>query len=271
VTPIEIVQEALKEDLPNGDLTIDSLGLTEHKGRAKLVAREDLILSGQEFFSIAINLLNQENQIQWQFNDGDWILKNQTVATISGNLISLLKTERVGLSFLGHFSGIATFTYCFVRQTEGFQCKILDTYETLPLLKQWEKKAVRDGGVRNHPLNLSSTLLIRENHIRLTDGLPKAVEQIRTQTNKPIEVECHTLEEVETATRLSVQRVLLNGMDNETIKLAMEKIPTHIKVIVSGNMSIERIPSIAELGVHYISVGAITHSAPRADFSLLFE
>ena len=250
MTLIEIVQKALKEDLPKGDLTTDALGWTERKGLAQLIAKEDLILSGQEFFAASMHQLDSENQIQWQFKDGDLVLKEQTVATISGNLIPILKAERVGLNFLGHFSGIATFTRCFVYNTEGTKCKILDTPKSLPLFRQWERKAVRDGSGYNHRMNLSTSILIKENHIRLAGGLTNAVGQIRVRMKETIEVECRTLEEVETAIHLKVPRILLDNMDNETIKSAMEKIPAGVEVGASGNISVERIQSVAQLGVH---------------------
>ena len=271
MTLVEIVQTALREDLPDGDLTTDSLGLPEKLGRAQLVAKEDLVLSGQEFFSTAMAELDPKIQIQWQFQDGDMVLAGQTVATLSGNLLPILKAERVGLNFLGHFSGIATLTRCFVGHTEGTDCKILDTRKTLPLYRQWEKKAVRDGRGHNHRMNLSDAILIKENHIRLAGGLAKAVDQIRSRTEKAIEVECSNLEEVITASNLRVQRILLDNMDDQKLQAAIDKIPATIKIEVSGNMHLERISTVAQMGVHYISVGAITHSAPCADFSLLFE
>ncbi|MCB0366377.1 MAG: carboxylating nicotinate-nucleotide diphosphorylase [Bdellovibrionaceae bacterium] len=267
----EIVRAALREDLPDGDLTTDNLGIKEKYGRALLMAKEDLVLSGKEFFATTVHELDEGCQVQWQFDDGDFVLNGQTVATISGNLISVIKAERVGLNFLGHFSGIATYTRCFADQTKDTKCRILDTRKTLPLYREWEKKAVRDGRGHNHRMNLSDAVLIKENHIRLAGGMRQAIEQIRSHVAKPIEVECTNLDEVQMAVNLKVQRILLDNMNDEEITEALKKIPGSISVEASGNMSLDRVGSVAMLGVHDISVGALTHSAPCADFSLLFD
>ncbi|MCB0384730.1 MAG: carboxylating nicotinate-nucleotide diphosphorylase [Bdellovibrionales bacterium] len=267
----EIVRAALREDLPEGDLTTDNLGVDVKHGRALLMAKEDLVLSGAEFFTTTLQALDPASQIQWQFSDGDVVLKGQTVATISGNLVPIIKAERVGLNFLGHFSGIATYTRCFADRMEDSGCRILDTRKTLPLYREWEKKAVRDGKGHNHRMNLSDAILIKENHIRLAGGIRQAVEQIRSNIAKPIEVECSSIDEVQQAVHLKVHRILLDNMTNEEISEALKKIPASIFVEASGNMSLERVGSVAKLGVHDISVGALTHSAPCADFSLLFD
>lgn len=270
-TITELIHAALDEDLPLGDLTTDSLGISTRNGRARLVAKEDLVVSGQEFFSQTMLTLNPDLQIHWHYQDSDFVLKGQTVATLAGDLIPVLKGERVALNFLGHFSGIATYTRCFVREVEGHSTQILDTRKTLPLYRKWEKRAVLDGQGTNHRMNLSDAILIKENHLRLAGGIQQAVQQIRAKTDKPIEVECSNPEEVNQAVTLGVQRILLDNMNNEMIQSVRERIPQTIAVEASGNMSIKRVKSVAQLGVDFISVGALTHSAPCADFSLLFD
>ncbi|MCC7403541.1 MAG: carboxylating nicotinate-nucleotide diphosphorylase [Bdellovibrionales bacterium] len=271
MTIAEMVKSALREDLPDGDITTDSLGMPEKFGRALLKAKEDLVLSGRDFFTETFAAVDPKLQVKWHFANGDLILSGQTVATITGNLINALKAERVGLNFLGHFSGIATYTRCFVDQVKATRCRILDTRKTLPLYREWEKQAVRDGQGHNHRMNLSDAILIKENHIRIAGGIKAAVVLIRAQTTKPIEVECSTLEEIHEAVNLRVDRILLDNMNNDLIAAAMRIIPATVKVEASGNMSIERVAGVAQLGVHDISVGALTHSAPCADFSLLFD
>jgi nicotinate-nucleotide pyrophosphorylase (carboxylating) len=271
VTAIELIRASLKEDIPAGDITTDSLGIKEKLGRARLVAKEDLVLSGRDFFAATMKEMNSELMIHWQYDEGAFVLSGQTLASITGNLLPVLQAERVALNFLGHFSGIATYTRCFVKEVEGTHCQILDTRKTLPLYRAWEKQAVLHGRGHNHRMSLSEAVLIKENHIRVAGGLREAITRTREKTSKPIEIECCTLDEVLVAASMGVQRILLDNMSNDLMRVALEKIPKSIEVEASGNMSLERVKSVAELGVDFISVGAITHSAPCADFSLQFD
>lgn len=271
MTAIELIRASLKEDIPAGDITTDSLGIKEKLGRARLVAKEDLVLSGRDFFAATMKEMNSELMIHWQYDEGAFVLSGQTLASITGNLLPVLQAERVALNFLGHFSGIATYTRCFVKEVEGTHCQILDTRKTLPLYRAWEKQAVLHGRGHNHRMSLSEAVLIKENHIRVAGGLREAITRTREKTSKPIEIECCTIEEVLVAASMGVQRILLDNMSNDLMRVALEKIPKSIEVEASGNMSLERVKSVAELGVDFISVGAITHSAPCADFSLQFD
>ncbi len=271
----DLVGQALKEDLPHGDLTTDNLGLESRRGRARLIAKEDLVLSGREAFQMSFLHLDPECQIQWQFDDGAFVLNSQTVAVLSGQLSALLKAERVALNFIGRLSGIASLTRCFVEQVKHTPCKILDTRKTTPLLRSLEKQAVRHGQGHNHRLSLSQAVLLKDNHIAACGGLSQAVNKIRQSFPGPIEVECAQLEQVDEAiqlaTKLKVERILLDNMDNDTLRKALEKIPRRIETEASGNMTIDRVKEVAEMGVDSISVGALTHSAPCADFSLEFD
>jgi len=267
----ELIQKAFAEDLPSGDLTTDNLNLGVCAGRAKLIAKEDLILSGRDLFQACVHHLDPSAEIKWQFKEGDLILDRQIVAALSGDLTKLLKAERVALNFLGHLSGIATLTRCYVDAARGTRCKILDTRKTTPLLRRLEKAAVRCGGGFNHRMNLSSAVLIKENHICAAGGLTKAVAEIRSRFSGMIEVECRTLEEVDLAVQERVSRILLDNMSTEEMREARQRIPAIIEVEASGNMTLNRIAEVAALGIDFISVGALTHSAPCADFSLLFE
>jgi nicotinate-nucleotide pyrophosphorylase (carboxylating) len=267
----ELIDKAIKEDIPQGDATTDALGLKEKVGRARLIAKEDLVLSGSEIFNRVMARLEPNVEINWIFKDGDFILRGQAVAALRGNLVQILKAERVALNFLGHLSGVATLTRCFVKEIEHTRCRILDTRKTTPLYRALEKKAVTHGGGMNHRMNLSEAILIKENHQAMAGGLKAAVEKTRKSTHSAIEIEVRTLAEVEAAVKLNVERILLDNMNDELLKAAVKIIPASIKIEASGNMTLDRVRRVAEAGVDYISVGALTHSAPCADLSLLFE
>jgi nicotinate-nucleotide pyrophosphorylase (carboxylating) len=267
----ERLRLAFQEDLPTGDLTTDTLFSEPHPGRARLVAKEDLVLSHQQLFEKAILFLAPKTTFKWEFDDGDFILEKQTVCVLQGDLVQILRAERVALNFLGCLCGIATLTRCFVNQIKDTECKLLDTRKTTPLLRDLEKAAVLNGGGTNHRMNLSDAILIKENHIRAAGGIRAAVTKINAKIKLPIEVECSTISEVKEAVSLRVQRILLDNMSNATMAEAVALVPAVIETEASGNITLERVKSVAELGVTYISVGAITHSAPCADLSLLFE
>lgn len=267
----DLIELAYQEDLPEGDVTTDSLNLTGRLATSKLIAKQDLVLSGSELFSLCFQNRDPESTIKWFFKDSEVVLKGQTVATIRAGNLQTLCAERVALNFLGHLSGIATMTKHFVRATEGTSCKILDTRKTRPLYRALEKQAVRDGGGVNHRMNLSDKVMLKENHLELAGGLEKAVQLLLQQNHSFIEVECKNISEVESCVELGIQRILLDNMSNHEMKEALAKIPPTIESEASGNMNLERIEEVAKLGVDYISVGALTHSAPVADFSLLTE
>jgi len=271
MTLMDLIQAALREDMPRGDLTTDSMALAPRFGQARLVAKEDLVLSGTLPFEQTMLALDPGAKVQWHFKEGDAVLNKQIVCHISGDLIQILKAERVALNFVGHLSGIATLTRRYVQEVQHTPCKILDTRKTLPGYRDLEKRAVSHGGGHNHRYNLSDAILIKDNHILVAGGLSKAVQRIREHTREPVEVECSNLDEVREAVLMKVERVLLDNMNNDLTRQALELIPDEIAVEASGNMSVTRVRSVAELGVDFISVGAITHSAPTADISLLFD
>jgi nicotinate-nucleotide pyrophosphorylase (carboxylating) len=267
----ELIKAALKEDMPKGDITTESLALLPRPGRARLIAKEDLVLSGTGPFEQAMNALDQQARVQWHFEEGQLALKKQILCTIHGDLIQILKAERIALNFLGHLSGIATLTRCFVQKIAHTKTQILDTRKTLPGYRELEKRAVVHGGGHNHRFNLSEAILVKDNHIAIMGGIQNAVERIRQHTDKVIEVEARTIQEVKDAVSVNVQRILLDNMNNEILKEALALIPSTIETEASGNMNLERVAAVAELGVGFISVGALTHSAPSADVSLMFD
>lgn len=271
MTTIELIRAALKEDMPLGDITTESLAVKPRPGEATLKAKEDLVLSGANVFEETILFLEPQARVKWQFNEGDIIYKGQIICSIEGDLLQILKAERVALNFLGQLSGIASFTRKFVKAVEGTKTRILDTRKTTPLLRQLEKRAVQHGGGTNHRFNLSEALLLKDNHISLMGSITAAVQRTRQNCDLPIEVEASNLEQVKECVALKVQRILLDNMTNEMTAEALKLIPPPIQTEASGNMSLQRVRSVAELGVDFISVGALTHSAACADISLLFD
>ncbi|MBX3022163.1 MAG: carboxylating nicotinate-nucleotide diphosphorylase [Bdellovibrionales bacterium] len=269
--PGELIAQAYAEDMPHGDMTTDNLGLNARIGRAKLLAKEDLVLAGRHLFQDCIHHIDKEAELQWLFKDGDLVLNQQAVCWIKGDLLKLLKAERVALNFLGRLSGVATLTRCFVQETRGTKCKILDTRKTTPLLRALEKQAVIAGGGHNHRMGLSDAILIKENHIRAAGSIAAAMSAIRGRTSAPIEIEVRTLNEVDMAVKERAARILLDNMSSSEMRQARARIPAFIQTEASGNMTVERIREVAEIGIDYISVGALTHSAPCADLSLMFE
>jgi nicotinate-nucleotide pyrophosphorylase (carboxylating) len=267
----ELIRAAIREDMPQGDVTTESLALKARIGRARLKAKEDIVLSGAMAFEQSMLSLEPTCRVKWHFEEGDEILKNQIICTIEGDLVQILKAERVALNFLGHLSGIATLTRKFVKQVEHTKTKILDTRKTTPAFRDLEKKAVVHGHGVNHRMSLSTAILVKDNHISVMGGITKAVERIRQYSQLPVEVEASTLEQVKEAVALKVNRILLDNMNNDLLKQAVAIIPADIATEASGNMNLERVRSVAELGVTFISVGALTHSAPCADVSLVFQ
>lgn len=271
MTTAELIKAALKEDMPSGDVTTESLAVKPRSGEAVLKAKADLVLSGNPVFEQTIQFLEPNAKLKWLFEEGDFVYQGQNICSIEGNLIQILKAERVALNFLGKLSGIATHTRRFVKAVEGTRARILDTRKTTPLFRELEKKAVTHGGGVNHRFNLSDAVLIKDNHISLAGSITLAVERIRSNCDLKIEVEAANLDQVKECVSLNVDRILLDNMNNDLLAQALKLIPSSIKTEASGNMSLERVKSVAELNVDFISVGALTHSAPTADISLLFD
>lgn len=272
----ELIRFALAEDMPQRkDITSDILAQTlaakRKFGIAKLKAKQNLTLSAMQLFEDTMLAEDPSIKLMWQFKDSQKVSNGQNVCSLEGNLVSILRAERVALNFLGRFSGIATMTQKFTDAVADTSTRILDTRKTTPLYRDWEKKAVRDGGGTNHRRDLSDGIMIKDNHIAMMGTIDLAVNEIRNSTSRPIIVEASNLDQVIQCVSLKVERILLDNMTNEQMKICLNTIPETIEVEASGNMSLDRVRSVAELGVDYISVGTITHSAPVADFSLLFD
>ncbi len=267
----KFIKEAFLEDIPAGDVTTDSLGIKEKYGIAQLIAKQDLVLSGKDLFTQCLSFIDPQLELKWFFEDGQKVLNKQSVCQIHGNLTNLIKAERVALNFLGYLSGIATQTSFFAKACQGTTTRILDTRKTLPLYRHWSKKAVVDGGGCNHRLNLSDKILIKENHINISGSIESCLAKVKAHSSLEIEIEVKSLSEIKEAVRLGVNRIMLDNMSLNEMKEGLELIPKDIETEASGNMTLDRIASVAQLGIDFISVGALTHSVKNADFSLLFD
>ncbi len=269
---LELIQLALKEDAPFGDLTCQSLNLPNEKTIGYFVAKEDLVLSGADFI-LALEDLSLNIDVEIFFKDGAHVKKGQNIAQIFGPWANLVIVERVTLNLIGKLSGIATLTQKFVNEIKHTNCRILDTRKTSPLFRELEKKAVLHGGGQNHRMNLSDEIMLKENHIsRCSEDLRDTLINLRKKCpDIKITVECQNLDEVQIVSQCPIDKILLDNMDNESLKIAVSIIPKNIKSEASGNMSLDRVKSVAETGVDYISVGALTHSARVADISFLLK
>ena len=272
---LNIWSDLLEEDAPQGDSTCNSLKIPQFERTAKIFAKEDIVLSGANaiFETIPVELNLQHKLF---FKDGDKVVPGQCIAILEGVWKDILLVERPLLNWLGHFSGISTLTHKFCEQVKHTSCKILDTRKTTPFFRELEKKAVFDGGGANHRKNLTEALMLKENHLSLYDfSIKKAVADcLSSHPDKHLIVEASQMVHVELILKTGAHRVMLDNFSNDEISEALSIIKYHnseIEVEASGNMKLDRVKSVAELGVNFISVGALTHSAPHADLTLLMD
>ena len=246
------------------------------RGRARIVQKEPGVVFGLALVAETMRQCGVE-EVDNLVIEGQWREEVPAeVALASGPAAGLLAAERTALNFLGHLSGIATLTARFVEAVAGTGARILDTRKTTPGLRALEKAAVAAGGGVNHRMGLYDAILIKENHVALAGGVAKAIHAARTaQPQMPLEIECRNMDEVAYALGAGADRLLLDNMDPEALseaaKLRNEQSAGHVTLEASGNVSLETARAIAETGVDYISVGALTHSAPTLDFSMLLD
>lgn len=265
-----IIRLALEEDLGSGDLTTNSIIKPESKGRAVLMAKQDLVLAGLPVFKRTFEILNSDTRFESFFEDGQGVSKNEKVCEISAPVQAILKAERTGLNLLQRMSGIATLTQKYAEQVKGFKAKVLDTRKTTPGLRILDKYSVRMGGGYNHRFGLYDGIIIKDNHIQAAGSITKALSVCRESAPHTIkiEIEVEDLEGVAEALQAGADIIMLDNMSLEETKKAVELVKGKSVLEVSGNVSLENIKSIAATGVDLISVGALTHSAPAADLSL---
>jgi nicotinate-nucleotide pyrophosphorylase (carboxylating) len=271
-----IVARALAEDLGGGDVTSESTVPAEARARARIVLKEPGVLFGLEAVAETMRQCGVE-EVEPLAEEGEWREEVPLdVLHAAGSARSLLAAERTALNFLGHLSGIATLTARYVAAVAGSGATILDTRKTLPGLRKLEKAAVAAGGGVNHRLGLYDAILVKENHIALAGSLAKAVHGARTaHPELAVEVEVRNLDEAAYALGTGADRLLLDNMDPETIAAAVALRDEHAggaegaSLEASGGITLETVGAVAGAGVDFISVGALTHSAPNLDFSML--
>jgi nicotinate-nucleotide pyrophosphorylase (carboxylating) len=270
---LEVVELALKEDIPFGDITAEAIFENNSTSViASIKTKEDCIVAGLPAVKKVLTFFPDINLTVFK-QDGEFAGKGSVIYTLSGSPLSLLKAERTMLNFLQRLSGIATKTHTFVKLLEGSKIKILDTRKTTPGYRLLEKYAVKTGGGKNHRFSLSDGILIKENHIKAAGSLHKAVRLVKESVNHllKVEVEVENLEQLDNALNAGADGVLLDNMSNEDIALACRLKESHKFFIeVSGNVTEERLPSLKELNIDFISSGAITHSAGIIDLTMLF-
>ena len=261
---------ALKEDITSEDVTTNAVMREDKLGRADLIAKEDGILCGLEVFRRVFELLDDTSVFETKFKDGDAVKNGEVIGVVKGDIKALLSGERTALNYLQRMSGIATFTNQFVKELEGYKTKLLDTRKTTPNMRIFEKYAVKVGGGCNHRYNLSDGILLKDNHIGAAGSVTKAIEMAKEYAPfvRKIEVEVETLEMVDEAVKAGADIIMLDNMDNETMKDAVRRIGNQAQTECSGNVTKERLKEIAEIGVDFVSAGALTHSAPILDISL---
>jgi nicotinate-nucleotide pyrophosphorylase (carboxylating) len=269
-----LIEGALLEDFGKaGDITTQAAVPGNRRGKGELIAKEAGLIAGLSVFQRVLYKVDPEIRLSFSVQDGDRIKKGTIVGTVNGSIASILKAERTALNFLQHLSGIATYTNQFVQVVKGTKAKITDTRKTTPLLRLLEKYAVRVGGGENHRLGLYDMMLIKNNHVDVCGGITQAVRQCldycdRKNLQVLIEVETRTIRELKEAMRFPVHRIMLDNMSLDTMKRAVEMVQDRIPLEASGNISLDNIRDVAETGVDYISIGALTHSVRALDLSL---
>jgi nicotinate-nucleotide pyrophosphorylase (carboxylating) len=269
----KLIRNALEEDIGSGDLTTLAILEDDRSGIARAIAKDDIIVAGSDVFKEVFLFCDKNISIVTKCKDGQFAGKGDILTEISGSLSIILTAERVALNFFQRMCGIATLTRKYVDKISETKAKILDTRKTIPCHRDLDKLAVRVGGGYNHRFGLYGGVLIKDNHISAAGGIQNAVRMTldRIPPTVKVEVEVKDLGEVEEALSSGVDIIMLDNMKTADMKNAVSFINGRVKVEASGNVSLLNVQEIAETGVDFISVGAITHSAPAADISLLIK
>jgi nicotinate-nucleotide pyrophosphorylase (carboxylating) len=261
---------ALDEDIGAGDLTAGLL--SDEQASAKLICRDNAILSGRPWFERCFHLLDESVSINWLLEEGAQAQSNDVVCQIQGPARAILTAERTALNFLQTLSAVATTTKSYVDAVQGTGCRILDTRKTLPGLRKAEKYAVSCGGGHNHRIGLYDAILIKENHIHAAGSICRALELAKkvAEDDVMIEIEVENLEQLNQAIECGAKRVLLDNFPLSTLPEAVEMAGGMVETEVSGDITLNNIKSVAACGVNYVSIGALTKNVQAIDFSLLF-
>jgi nicotinate-nucleotide pyrophosphorylase (carboxylating) len=267
-----LIDAALKEDMPEGDITSESVVPPDSVSEAVILAKEPGVLAGIDVARRVFQRIDPKVRFQKFTEDGRAFKPGDILARISGNSISLLEGERTALNFLQRLSGIATATAAFVRAVSGTGTKILDTRKTTPTLRFLEKYAVRMGGGENHRTSLSDMILLKDNHLRLVGSITEAVKRAREKAGRRtrIEVEVTNFTEAREAVEAGASMIMLDNMPLKQMREVVCWVKGKVPVEVSGKVSLRRVQQIASLGVDYISVGRLTHSFASVDLSIEF-
>ena len=265
-----LILGALKEDITSEDVSTNSVMRTPTKGEVDLIAKEDGIICGLQVFERTFTLLDAATKVEFFVQDGDSVKKGQLMAKVTGDIRVLLSGERTALNYLQRMSGIATYTSQMVALLEGSGIRLLDTRKTTPNNRIFEKYAVTVGGGNNHRYNLSDGVLLKDNHIGAAGGVKQAIEMAKEYAPfvRKIEVEVETLDMVKEAVEAGADIIMLDNMSIEDLKEAIAYINHRAEIEISGNVTKESVARIKDLGVDYVSSGALTHSSPILDISL---
>lgn len=266
----QLIRMALQEDITSEDVSTNAVMPTATRGTVDLIAKEDGVVAGLEIYARVFKILDEKTEIELHCKDGDEVKKGKLMATVTGDIRVLLSGERVALNYLQRMSGIATYTRQVAKLLEGSNVTLLDTRKTTPNCRVFEKYAVRVGGGHNHRYNLSDGVLLKDNHIGAAGSVAKAVRMAKEYAPfvRKIEIEVETLEQVKEAVEAGADIIMLDNMTPEVMKQAVELIDGRAQTECSGNITKENIQKIREIGVDFVSSGALTHSAPILDISM---
>ena len=266
----QLIRMALQEDITSEDVSTNAVMPTATKGTVNLIAKEDGVVAGLEIYARVFTILDEKTEIDLHCKDGDEVKKGELMATVTGDIRVLLSGERVALNYLQRMSGIATYTRQVAKLLEGSNVTLLDTRKTTPNCRVFEKYAVRVGGGHNHRYNLSDGVLLKDNHIGAAGSVAKAVKMAKAYAPfvRKIEIEVETLDQVKEAVEAGADIIMLDNMTPEVMKQAVELIDGRAQTECSGNITKENIQKIREIGVDFVSSGALTHSAPILDISM---
>ena len=266
----QLIRMALQEDITSEDVSTNAVMPTATKGTVDLIAKEDGVVAGLEIYARVFTILDEKTEIDLHCKDGDEVKKGELMANVTGDIRVLLSGERVALNYLQRMSGIATYTRQVAKLLEGSNVTLLDTRKTTPNCRVFEKYAVRVGGGHNHRYNLSDGVLLKDNHIGAAGSVAKAVRMAKAYAPfvRKIEIEVETLDQVKEAVEAGADIIMLDNMTPEVMKQAVELIDGRAQTECSGNITKENIQKIREIGVDFVSSGALTHSAPILDISM---
>ncbi|MGN1329379.1 MAG: carboxylating nicotinate-nucleotide diphosphorylase [Eubacterium sp.] len=264
------IMNTLREDITYEDVSANAVMPEDKQGKAELICKQDGVICGLDVFKRTFELLDSTSHFEANCKDGDFVKKGDLLGVIYGDIKAILSGERTALNYLQRMSGIATITREYMKELEGYSTTLLDTRKTTPNMRPFEKYAVTVGGATNHRYNLSDGVLLKDNHIGAAGSVTKAIEMAKAYAPfvRKIEIETETLEQVKEAIEAGADIIMLDNMDNDTMKKALEIIDGRAQTECSGNVTKERLKEIAEIGVDFVSCGALTHSAPIMDVSL---